>query len=189
MSRVRHELSHAVLEAILGQPLDLKPTAQSYALWEHFADVMAITMKQYLGKDTKNWLIAENLIRPNAGNAKAWRNLADPGNAFSITTSSGAPLSDGCLRHMSALTPGIDRYMKSTIPSFAFYKATVASGRPCWELTSKLWFKAISSITYAEREMEFADFAKKVLVFAKDKEFNVENIVRQAWTDVGINAP
>ncbi|PVI03654.1 hypothetical protein DM02DRAFT_240881 [Periconia macrospinosa] len=148
---------------------------------------MSITIKQFLSKDTRHWLMGENLLFPTAGTVRAWRDLGDPGTAYTFTTKKGDVKSDPCLRHYSTLEPAFDRYMKCTIPSFAFHKATIASGKPCWELTSKLWFRTILSIKTSEREITFKEFANKVISFAKEKEFNIEEFVRQAWKDVGID--
>lgn len=125
------------------------------------------------------------LFSATAGSAKALQKLNDPGTAFQITTKSSAVKTDGYLKHMSEPSSTVDRYMKCTIPSFAFYKVTVALGKPCWELTSKLWIKRILKLMGWERNMSFHEFANKVCSFDK-KEFDIEDVVRQAWKDIGI---
>ena len=130
----RHELSRAVIERPFGFGgfvLSNKAGSESAALWESFADVMSITIKHHATQTMTSWSIGENIHcdEPRPG-ARALRDMSAPGTAFDFVDKEGKHHIESCIDHVTREVPGMNKYTTSMISSLAFYKITVASGRP-----------------------------------------------------------
>jgi len=170
----------------MGFFLRYNKTSESAALWEHFADIICITMKQHASKSAPNWLIGERFFCTTLSGTRAYRDLENPGQAYKFKGKDGKDHHDPCLKHISGMKPGLDRYTICTIPSHAFYRITIASGKPCWELASKIWFNTIESLNHdSDKDLTFLEFAKKTHFEAA--KFSAAKLVKQGWKDVGID--
>ncbi|KAF1918268.1 hypothetical protein BDU57DRAFT_514951, partial [Ampelomyces quisqualis] len=139
-----------------------KEFGEPAAVWEHPADVLAITVKQHHLQDRSNWKMGESFFYKKHSKAKCVRDLMYPGSAWeysttedtnevSITSKKGKSKAkskimvkrDSALKCYSEKTATTGRYDLSTVMSRAFVLFNEATSRPTWEFSAQVWFKAI----------------------------------------------
>jgi len=184
-----HEFGHAMIQYRGG----FQYINQSGALNESLADVFAIMRNHYSNDQNANdpntsWILGEGIFKDTSN--IGLRSFKNPGLAYYISPSRR----DLQVDNMTSLkTCKIDEdnggvHINSGIPNHAFYlAATNAQGRS-WEKIGKIWFKALDECITQSDYVTFSGFAQKTLTIAKrDFDGNIENIVGQAWTSVGVD--
>jgi Zn-dependent metalloprotease len=97
---VTHEIAHGIIYRKLNlrtqnsnDPAD-QSTDQGRALWEHFADFVALLKKQYDSNGTSSFLIGETLFKPSTLGCRAVRDALNAGSAWHYVGNDGQPRHD-----------------------------------------------------------------------------------------------
>ncbi|KAG5977235.1 hypothetical protein E4U55_006971 [Claviceps digitariae] len=181
---IGHELTHAITEHT--SPLDYQ--SQPGALNEHISDVFGIMIKQKVENeksDKADWLIGEGCLVPDV-KGLALRSMKAPGTAYDDPRFGKDPQVDNMSEYEKSWEDNGGVHIYSGIPNKAFYLAAVAFGGYSWEKAGQIWWKAMTSGKIPPR-CTFKQFAD-VTVDCAEEEFGEDagNIVRKAWTDVGV---
>jgi Zn-dependent metalloprotease len=178
-----HELTHGVTE----KEAQLIYQDQSGALNESVSDVYGSLVKQYnKGKQAAgeaDWLIGEG-IWANPDRGKALRSMRDPGSAFDGDTQPG---------HMNDYVNTIDDnggvHINSGIPNKAFYLAATEMGGYAGSKAGPIWYAALRD-PRLKPDATFVQFARLTIINAEIlfPGGDQQQIVRDAWAQVGINA-
>ncbi len=167
-----HELSHGVVQASAG----LIYRDESGAMNEAFADIFGAMI------DREDWLIGEDVVRPNAFPSGALRNMEDPHNGAQFGDISGGWQP----RHFNERFTGSEDnggvHINSGIINNAYYRYAVDVGRSQAE---RVFYRALT--VYLTRssgfeELRFAAEQSAMDLFGADS----RNRVGQAFAAVGI---
>lgn len=180
---VAHELTHGITQFAAGLPYE----NQSGALNEHFSDVFGVAVRQWhenqTDPETANWLIGDGLLLTG----HALRSMKRPGSA-NPDDPQPSHMQD---YHNVANDESHDWggvHTNSGIPNRAFYLASVAIGRPIWEIAAKVWY-----ITLTQRlrgETSFEKCAYETISVARDFfDDAIATKVAAAWVEVGVINP
>jgi Zn-dependent metalloprotease len=180
---VGHEFSHAVDQ----YDSNLIYEAQSGALSESFADVMACCLEQYVNNesvDQAHWLIGNGIWKTSVVGPKykALRSMAKPGTAYP---------GDDQPDHMNNYYKGSDDnfgvHINSGIPNKAFYNFAMELGGDSWERAGKIWYKTVGDQRLVKSNCTFQQFAKATVTIAKRIDSNTVNSLKESWRLVGIS--
>jgi Zn-dependent metalloprotease len=186
---VAHELTHGVTQYSAG----LKYEMQSGALNEHMSDVFGVMVRQWVKKQktpsSANWSVGEGIFRKLSMKSMSLRSLSSPGTAYDDADFGKDPQP----AHMNDFVelPNTEEgdwggvHYNSGIPNKAFYLASVAIGKPSWEVAGRIWY-----VTLTERLRDNADFKKcasETISVARDYfGADIGEKVRNAWETVGV---
>jgi Zn-dependent metalloprotease len=164
---------------------ELRYHGQSGALTEHFSDVFAVLVEQWVHKkdaSQADWLLGEGSIGPEM-NGVAFRSMKEPGAAFE-----GDP-QPSHMDDYKASSGGDDQFnqINSGIPNHAFYLAATKIGGNAWEQAGRIWYEALLA---SDQSSQFSDFAKNTLDAANrlyGPESKQSKSVKDAWNEVGVS--
>jgi Zn-dependent metalloprotease len=179
---IGHELSHAVTEFTA----NLTYEGQSGALNESVSDVFGSCLKQRLlgeSVDEADWLIGEGIFLP-AVNGKALRSMAAPGTAYDDPAVGKDPQVATMADYVVTTEDNGGVHTNSGIPNKAFHLAATGLGGSSWEDAGKIWYAALTSGIAADTD--FAGFAAATVAAAQDVSDEAAEVVRSAWTQVGV---
>ncbi len=168
-----HEMAHGVIQATA----NLEYQGESGALNESFADIFGVMI------DRDNWLLGEDVVKPQFFPSGALRDMSDPHNGGSSLNDNGYQP-----RHTSEQYTGTQDnggvHINSGIPNFAFYKFATATTKAKAE---QVFFRALKQ--YLTRSSQFLDARLAVVQAATDLHgANSAEVaaVRTAFDQVGI---
>ncbi|KXK37806.1 MAG: M4 family metallopeptidase [Saprospiraceae bacterium] len=167
-----HEMSHGVIQSTA----NLEYRGESGALNESFADVFGVMI------DRDDWLIGEDVVRPNAFPSGALRSMSDPHNgAANNDFGRGWQPSHYNERYTGSQDNG-GVHINSGIPNHAFYKFASAVGK---DKAEKVYYRALTN--YLTKSSQFVDARVAVVKAAGDLYSTAEvNAAKAAFTEVGI---
>jgi Zn-dependent metalloprotease len=181
---IAHELTHGVSSHT--SKLDYR--FQSGALNESISDVFGSLVKQFHLKQTAaaaDWLIGQGIFRgfPN----DALRSLKDPGTAYDnpLYGTDPQPATMDSLQDLSIAEDHGGVHINSGVPNRAFYLVSVALGGFAWETAGKIWYATVTDAAL-KHDATFRAFADLTCKHAAEFGKEVVDVVRKAWTDVGV---
>ena len=184
---IAHELTHGVTQytARLGY------SGQTGALNEHISDVFGTLVRQYsLDQDAgeADWLIGKGLFMPGV-KGTAIRSMAAPGTAYDDPRIGKDPQ----VGHMRDYDENAEDnggvHVNSGIPNHAFYLAATAIGGKAWDVAGRIWYNTLTE--RLQSDAVFQDFVEATIAEAGalyGAGGKVQNIVAQAWSEVGLPA-
>jgi hypothetical protein len=191
---IGHELTHGVVEHTVG----FEYVGQSGALNESMADVFGSIFKQFQLKQSASeadWLIGQNLIKPQKLRKYALRSLKSPGTAYVNHPQLGT---DPQPTHMSEYRklPNTDAgdyggvHVNSGIPNHAFYLVAQEIGGNAYERPGQIWYDTlVRNITKLTPNATFEEFARATIATAEAR-FGPASIekaaVTKSWAAVGV---
>ena len=152
-------MAHGIIERNLGFTLPYSKVLESAGPWESLADITTITIKRHERQNANMWVVGEKVHL--TGGARAHRDLGSPGTAYHYIDLDGKVKSATCMRHISQLPNALGRYDICTIAFFAFHRVPVASDKPSWEFTTKLWVDVIMGLGFAELDFHLLNSLRK----------------------------
>lgn len=182
---IAHELAHGVTE----WTANLEYHNQPGALNESMSDVIGSMVKQWSRNetaDTADWLIGAEVFTPAIG-ADALRSMKAPGTAYNNSQLGSDPQPD----HMDQYVQLPDTedgdwggvHINSGIPNKAFYLVATAIGGHSWETAGQIWYASLLASHQQTKFQEFADTTyAKAAIFGTTS----QQIVAEAWAEVGI---
>jgi Zn-dependent metalloprotease len=182
---IGHELTHGVTNSTA----QLSYTDESGALNESISDIMGCLVKQRtLDQNVKeaSWIVGEGLFMPSI-NGKGVRSLAAPGTAYDdpLLGKDPCPATMADYVKTSADNGGI--HINCTIPSHAFYLASMELGGKAWEKLGRVWFNAVTKrLGKTSTFQEFANITLKVANRVFGQGANEVQTLRKAWKSVGV---
>jgi len=191
---IGHELTHGVVENTVG----FEYLGQAGALNESMADVFGSLFKQFMLKQSSSaadWLIGQNLIKPQKLRKYALRSLKSPGTAYVNHPQLGT---DPQPTHMSEYRnmPQTDAgdwggvHVNSGIPNHAFYLVAQEIGGNAYDSPGQIWYDTlVRNITKLTISATFEDFARATIATAESRfgETSAEKAaVFKAWAAVGV---
>jgi Zn-dependent metalloprotease len=181
---IGHELAHGVT----ARTANLAYAGQSGALNESISDVFGSMVKQYhLGQTAQeaDWLIGEGLYTKNVKGA-ALRSMKAPGTAYDDPVLGKDPQPATFDKYVNSPTDSGGVHVNSGIPNHAFYIVAVGLGGHSWDRAGRIWYATLKDKRLKPRTdfKHFADLTCDNASKAYGEE--VEEVVKQAWTDVGV---
>ena len=177
---IAHELTHGVTQYALG----LNYQNEAGGLNESVSDVFGSMFRQWrAGEDVSqaDWLIGKDIMGPGAVSRgySCLRDMSNPGATHCL-----APQPD----NFSQYRNGMDPHESSGIPNFAFYKAAMAIGGNSWEITGRIWYKAITDFGPSPnmRMKQFADLTRQLAESLYNGQHEIKEAVEAAWQAVGL---
>ena len=185
---IGHELTHGVTQATA----QLADHNQSGALNESVSDVFGIQVKQYHLKqkaEEADWLIGEDCLLPGVQGV-ALRSMKAPGTAYNDPRFGQDPqpatLADYVQSSDNSDGDFGGVHTNSGIPNKAFYLTAIGCGGYSWEKAGKIWYNTLLDPNM-NPELDFKGFADiTVSVASKMFDSATADIVKKAWTDVGV---
>lgn len=174
---VAHEFTHGITFATAR----LTYQGQSGALNEAISDLFGCFISQANGRK-RDWQMGETIYHPSGANGRkqAMRDLADP-----HATNSPADMSE----YQDTTDDQGGVHFNSTIVSHAGYLMSEGGsfGAGMGPMrTAKIWYRALTH--YLTENATFRDAADATLSAARDLGYG-EDIVKAAWTEVGVLRP
>ncbi len=171
-----HEMTHGVIE----HTANLIYLSQSGAINESMADVFGVMV------DRDDWLVGEDVVKPQYFPSGAMRNFADPHNGGSGPQDpywQPAKMSEYVTLPETPEGDNGGVHINSGIPNHACYLIATAIGR---EKTEKIYYRALT--TYLTRSSKFVDLRRAVIQAAIDLYGNGQEAqaARQAFDAVEI---
>lgn len=185
---IAHELTHGVTQHTAGLDYD----GEAGALNEHFSDVFGILTRQYKLKQTAkraDWLVGAGLFTKRVHGA-AIRSMKAPGTAYDDLVLGKDPQPSHMRGFVRTELDNGGVHINSGIPNYAFYLVSVALGGKAWELSGKIWYRALT--TKLRPQAKFADCAAATIAAAAElhgEGSEPVKVVKGAWLDVGVDAP
>jgi len=184
---IGHELAHGVTEVEAG----LVYRDQPGALNESVSDCFGSMVKQrVLGQTAAeaDWLIGAGLLAEGV-NGRALRSMAAPGTAYDDERLGGR---DPQPAHMDDFVRTAEDdggvHINSGIPNRAFHLAATALGGHAWERAGAVWYATLRDPSLTTTA-DFATFAALTVRTAGARfDAGVAAAVRDAWTEVGVDA-
>jgi Zn-dependent metalloprotease len=185
---IGHELTHGVTQttARLGYE------DQTGALNEHISDAFGSMVKQWvLGQSAKDadWLIGAGLFTARVI-GRAVRSLAEPGSGYDDPILGRDPQPAHMRDYVFTDDDNGGVHINSGIPNHAFYLAAIRLGGRTWEVLGRIWFEVLTK--RLGPAADFDDFARITIEVAGEMYGNggrVQQIVRDAWAEVGLGTP
>jgi Zn-dependent metalloprotease len=181
---IAHELTHGVVDFTS----QLVYARQPGALNESFADVFGSLVKQRVlnqAAEDADWLIGNGLLGPTV-HGVALRSMKEPGTAYDDPRLGKDPQPG----HMRDYNPtSRDNYgvhINSGIPNRAFYLTASRLGGPAWEEAGQIWYATMLQLNPYSEFQEAADITFQVAGQRYGEGGEVQQAVRDAWSDVGI---
>jgi len=183
---IAHELYHGVT----GDESGLEYEGQSGANNEMLSDCNGVTFKQWLLKQKSsaaNWLVGEGCFNSKYPNARALRDMKNPGTAFDIP-GLGKDTQPG---HMKDFVVTEDDnggvHTNSGIPNHAFCIAALLCDGYTWETVFPIWHFTNTGKLKVSSNANFQDFADRTVQVASEIGLSkYTDNVRKAWSQVGI---
>lgn len=191
--RVTHELAHGIILRMLGfrtglisAPNTSRVLDEGSALWEHFADFVALLKMMYDDNSASNYLIGASFFHPSLG-CLALRNALNPGHAWRYIHDDGKLRSDSGVGHVCKQHTAVTYYDVSLIPTRAF---VLFSQKIDYKTAGQIWWLTIKSLKLNGEEslmITISEFAKQTLRAAIDLNLqNTRNPLLESWAMVGI---
>lgn len=181
---IGHELAHGVT----ARTANLAYTGQSGALNESISDVFGSMLKQYHLNQTAqeaDWLIGEGLYTKHV-NGAALRSMKAPGTAYNDPVLGKDPQPATFDKFVQSPTDSGGVHVNSGIPNHAFYLVAVGLGGYSWERAGQIWYATLKDARL-KPSTDFKHFADLTCDNAgKDYGEDVKDVVKKAWTDVGV---
>lgn len=178
-----HEISHGVTQ----YTSNLNYEGQPGALNESFSDCMGSCIKQFSLKQTADqadWLIGQGIFT-SLINGRALRDMLNPGTAYDDPNLGGK---DPQPAHMDDYVNTWEDeggvHLNSGIPNKAFATACKAMGGFSWEKIGAIWYQTNLTVNAYCR---FQQWAATTANLAQRFGPAAVNVIRMAWSDVGIN--
>jgi Zn-dependent metalloprotease len=184
---IAHELTHGMTQhsaALLYQD-------QPGALNEHISDAFGIMVKQKqlgLSSAQSDWLIGVGLFARGV-KGKAIRSMAAPGTAYDDPLLGKDPQPAHMRDFVNTTDDNGGVHINSGIPNHAFYLASIGLGGNAWDVAGRIWYDVLT--TRLHPDAGFQAFADSTVASAGDLYGvggEVQRIVAEAWTKVGIEA-
>jgi hypothetical protein len=174
-----HEFTHAVTQFTA----DLTYQGQSGALNESVSDCFGMCVKQrLLGQSAAeaDWLVGQGIFLPGI-NARALRDMADPGTAYDDPTLGKDPQVGTMADYVDTTDDNGGVHTNSGIPNRAFQVAATAIGGDTWDGAGRVWYAALTG-GRVTADTDFAGFAAATVAAAGEH----ADAVQQAWRTVGV---
>jgi Zn-dependent metalloprotease len=184
---IAHELMHGVTQHVVG----LDYAGEPGALNEHLSDVFGVLVRQYAEKKSAakaDWLVGGDLYTRRV-HGDAIRSMKAPGTAYDDPLLGRDPQPAHMRDYVRTEFDNGGVHINSGIPNHAFYRAATAIGGNAWEVTGKIWYRAISS--RLRHDSTFAEFASATRAVAAEmcgRESTEHDAVITAWEAVGVDA-
>lgn len=181
---IAHELTHGVTQ----YTANLDYSDQSGALNEHFSDVFGVLVKQYSMKQAArdaDWLIGADLLSRRV-HGVAVRSMKAPGTAYDDPLLGKDPQPAHMNQYLRTDEDNGGVHTNSGIPNHAFYRAAIAIGGNAWDVTGKIWFRALTRL---RGDAQFRDCADTTVAAAGElygTRSDPVDAVASAWRAVGI---
>ncbi len=178
-----HEVTHGVTE----MEANLRYWGQAGALNESHSDVFGALVEQYARGQTADkgsWLMGEGIWKENVKNARALRDMKNPGTAYDNPAIGKDPQPGHMKDYVKTWGDNGGVHYNSGIPNRAFVNYALDVGGKAWEGPGHVWFEARKM---AGENPSFAQFAQHTIDAAK-KLNRVEDVpkLEKAWESVGV---
>jgi Zn-dependent metalloprotease len=184
---IGHELTHGVTQ----HEANLTYSKQSGALNESFSDVFGSLVKQYVLRQTADqadWLIGQGLFKPTVQGV-ALRSMKAPGTAYDDPTLGKDPQPAHMDDYQDVSFDNGGVHINSGIPNHAFYIVATELGGYAWEKAGQIWYIALRD--RLRKRANFQRAARATFQVAGEL-YGVgsreQQVVRQGWAEVGIDA-
>jgi Zn-dependent metalloprotease len=179
---IAHELTHGVTQFTAG----LGYSGQTGALNEHISDAFGIMVKQSLLGQTvhdSDWIIGAGLFTSRV-HGQGIRSMAAPGTAYDDPILGRDPQPSHMSGYVNTEDDNGGVHINSGIPNHAFYLAAIGIGGFTWPVLGKIWYAALTE--RLQSDADFATFAKATVDVAGKYGSDVQRIVAEAWSEVGL---
>jgi Zn-dependent metalloprotease len=131
------------------------------ALWEHFADFVALLKKRYDDPAKPNYLIGDTFFNLSLG-CRTLRDALNRGNAWQYMHDDGKLRSDTGIGHVCKQHSTVTFYDVSLIPTRAF---VLFSQKVDYKVAGRIWWLAIQSLKSSNGvslQITISEFADKL---------------------------
>lgn len=183
---IGHELTHGVTQFEAG----LEYQGEPGALNESVSDVFGSLVKQNaLGQSAEqaDWLIGAGLFAPGV-KGKALRSMKEPGTAYDDPRIGKDPQPAHMKGYVKTEDDNGGVHVNSGIPNRAFCLAALGFGGSAWLEAGRVWYLALTDLL--GEKASFADAAAvTTMVAGRELGKDAADIVRDAWSEVGVRPP
>lgn len=159
---------------------------ESGALNEHFADVLGVSLNQWVNKQTvdqADWLIGAGLFNPKLTGCRALRDMVNPGTAYDNSRVGKDPQPSHMKDFVDTWSDNGGVHYNSGIPNRAFALFARSLGGYVWEKALQIWFGTALRASSSSSFQEWADLTVKV---AQANFPETVDKLKSAWDAVGI---
>ena len=181
---IGHEMAHGVVNT----SVLLNNEGQSGALSESIADVFGLMVKQKKLEQRASeasWILGEGLFT-NKVNGVGVRHIKNPGKAYNDALLGKDPCPSSMDDYVNTKSDNGGIHINCTIPSHAFYLASIELGGFTWNKMGRVWYNTVKN-RVKDEDINFKQFAELTLLTCQkifsDKETNV---LERAWEAVKI---
>lgn len=178
-----HEVAHGVTE----MEAKLRYYGQAGALNESHSDVFGALVEQYAKKQTADkasWLMGEGIWKDNIQNARALRDMANPGTAYNNPAIGKDPQPAHMDKYVKTWGDNGGVHINSGIPNKAFVNFSKSVGGFAWEKPGQIWFEARK---LSGSNPSFSQFAQHTIDAAGKLGYSGEvPKLEAAWKSVGV---